>query len=58
MKMYNFSKIIKKDNKPEVKTKAEFLYLKKEKNGKVVEKKFVSTFISTIDTPYGKYALK
>lgn len=37
---------------------AEYIYIKKDKNGKKKEMKFVTKFISTIDIPYAKYLLK
>lgn len=60
MKIYNYNseKRIKNKNNSGVKTKAEFTYYKKDKDGKIKTSKFVSKFVSTIDIPYGKYILK
>ena len=63
MKLPNYTNISKnkietKKEKTEIKTVAEYVYIKKEQNGKVQEKKFVSTMVSTIDVPYGKYILR
>ncbi len=60
MKMPNFSNGKNAQNFPKnaVKTIAEYKYIKKEKDGKIKEKKFVSNLISTIDIPYGKYTLR
>lgn len=58
MKIINFASSQKDKNKNTVKTKAEYIYLRKSNKGKTEEKIFVSKVISTIDIPYSKYTLK
>ena len=63
MKLTNYSTIKKdyyekKEPNSEIKTVAEYVYIKKEESGKIKEKRFVSTVVSTIDVPYGRYVLK
>lgn len=60
MKLINYDILLEKEQskKSRTKTQAIYFYKKREKDGKVVIKKFVSNFISTIDIPYGNYILK
>lgn len=53
----NFNKSVN-DKVNGKKNTAEYIYIKKNKDGTKKELKFESKYVSTIDIPYGKYILK
>ena len=54
----NYNNLKSEKNNQTKKSVAEYIYIKKSKFGKKVEKKFISKYVSTIDIPYAKYILK
>lgn len=54
----NYNSLKNEKNNENKKSIAEYIYIKKSKSGKKIEKKFISKYASTIDIPYAKYILK
>lgn len=56
----NYNNIYLKNNinNSNKKSRAEYIYIKKDKTGQKKEVKFITKYISTIDIPYAKYTLK
>jgi len=48
----------RRNDKSGKKSVAEYIYVKKEKDGTKKNVKFETKYVSTIDIPYGKYILK